>query len=346
MNGEKLALVTELHKPARRDYPRRRVDVRGIDETWQADLVDMITYAGQNKGYKYMLTIIDIFSKYAWAVPIKSKSGDDVTKAIESVLVQRRVPKKLHVDRGTEFYNSKFGSLMTRYGVKLYSTKMWTQFSMQGSYKWLDILSDLVLTYNNTKHRTIRMKPSDVMVANERQLLRQAYGGLRAIPIKPTKFRTGVEVRISKFKNVFEKGYTPNWTTEIFTISRVENTHPLTYNLKDYQNQPIAGGFYEQELLKVEHPDIYLVEKVLKKREKKLYVEWLGFNCTHNSWINESDVLRYGNYKARTYKLRSRLIAPRKRVGRVVKHDPLVVIAAQCHLLLSHSINLMLLSQE
>ncbi|XP_046750594.1 uncharacterized protein LOC124413851 [Diprion similis] len=223
---------------------------------------------------------------------------------------------------------------------------MWTQFSMQGSYKWLDILSDLVLAYNNTKHRTIRMKPSDVTVVNERQLLRQACGGLRAIPTKPTKFRTGDKVRISKSKNVFEKGYTPNWTTEIFTISRVENTHPMTYKLKDYQNQPIAGGFYEQELLKVEHPDIYLVEKVLKKRGKKLYVKWLGFDSTHNSWINESDVLRHGHHKAQTYTQRPRLIALRKRVGRVVKHDPLVVIPAQCHLLLFYSMNLMLLTHE
>ncbi|XP_046737559.1 uncharacterized protein LOC124406250 [Diprion similis] len=145
---------------------------------------------------------------------------------------------------------------------------MWKRFSMQGSYKWLDILSDIVSAYNNTKHRTIRMKPSDVTVANERLVL----------------------LRISKFKNVFEKGYTPNWTTEIFTISQVENTNPVTYKLKDYQGQPIAGGFYEQELLKVELPDIYLVEKVLQKRGKKLYVKWLGFDNTHNSWTNESDM--------------------------------------------------------
>ncbi|XP_046750535.1 uncharacterized protein LOC124413798 [Diprion similis] len=220
MNEKKLTLVTELHKPARRNYPRRRVDVRGIDETRQADLVDMMSYAGQNKGYKYMLTVIDILSKYAWAVPIRSKSGDDVTKAMKSVLTQGRVPKKLHVDRGTEFYNSKFGSLMSCYGIKLYST-------------YSNLEASILSAYNNTKHRTIRMKPSDVTVANERL------------------FKTGDKVRISKFKNVSEKGYTPNWTTEIFTIS--------------------------QELLKVEHPDIYLVEKVLQKRGKKLYVKWLVF---------------------------------------------------------------------
>ncbi|XP_068993912.1 uncharacterized protein [Neodiprion pinetum] len=151
---------------------------------------------------------------------------------------------------------------------------MLQRFSMQESYKWLDISSDLVLAYNNVKHRTLRMKPSDVTVANERLLSRQAYGRLRALPTISAKLKSGDKVRISKFKNVFEKGYTPNWTTEIFTIGRVENTHPVTYELKDYRDQRIAGGFREQELLKIEHLDIYLVEKVLKKRGRKIYVKW------------------------------------------------------------------------
>ncbi|XP_068989260.1 uncharacterized protein [Neodiprion pinetum] len=127
---------------------------------------------------------------------------------------------------------------------------MWTWFSMQRSYTWLDISPDLVSAYN-AKHQTIRVKPLDVTVLNERLLLRQA-------------------------------------TTEIFTMSRVENIHLVTYKLKDYRDQPIAGGFYEQELLKAEHPDIYLVEKVLKKRRRKVYVKWLDFDNTHNSGINKS----------------------------------------------------------
>ncbi|XP_068994041.1 uncharacterized protein [Neodiprion pinetum] len=187
-----------------------------------------MSYTGQNKGYKYMLTVIDIFSKFAWAKPIKSKSGNDVTKTVKYVLLQRQ----------------------------------W--FSLQGSYKWLDILPDSISTYDK-KHETIQMEPSDVTIANERLLLRQAYGGLRAIPTKSAKFKSGDKVRISEFKNVFEKGDTPIRTTEIFTISRVENTNPVTYKLKDYQDQSIASGFYERELLKVEHPDIDLAEKVLKK---------------------------------------------------------------------------------
>ena len=85
MDAEKLQLVKELHKPARKNYQRRHGDIRGIDETWQVDLVEMQSYEKENKGYKYILTIIDIFSKFAWAVPIKFKKGEDVTAAMKSM---------------------------------------------------------------------------------------------------------------------------------------------------------------------------------------------------------------------------------------------------------------------
>ena len=107
MNDIKKALVNELHKPARRNYPRRKVDIRGIDETWQADLVIMNAYSDENNGYKNLLTVIDNFSKYAWAVPLKDKSGDAITAALKSIFIKGRVPKNLHVDKGTEFYNKK-----------------------------------------------------------------------------------------------------------------------------------------------------------------------------------------------------------------------------------------------
>lgn len=297
-------LVEELHKPARRNYPRRKFDVRGLDETWQADLVEMQPYARENRGVRYLLTIIDVLSKFAWAVPVKRKTGNDVTAAMELVLRQGRVPRNLQTDRGREFYNASFRSLMSRYRINHYSTysnlkasiverfnrtlknKMWLQFSLRGSYKWLDILPDLVATYNSSKHRTIGMKPNEVADA-ETLLLQPRDCQKRKAP----KFRIGDKVRVSKNKHVFEKGYTPNWTTEIFTVSRVmESTVPVTYRLKDYRDKPIAGGFYEEELLRVKYPDMYLVEKVLRKRGDRVYVKWLGFDSSHNSWINKTDL--------------------------------------------------------
>lgn len=309
MDENKLTLVKELHRPARKNYLRRHVSIRDLDETWQADLVDMSAYAKDNGGYNYLLTVIDTFSKYAWALPIKRKNADDVSNAMESVFKQHgRVPKNLHVDAGKEFYNTKFKDLMRRYNVNLYSTfsnlkasicerfnrtlknKMWMQFSLRGNYKWLDMISDLISSYNDTKHRTIKMRPKDVTMQNAKQLRRRIYKNFNVYPNNKNKFKIGDKVRISKFKHVFEKGYTPNWTTEIFTVYRIQNTDPVTYKLKDYQNQPIEGGFYEQEIAKVKNPDIYLVEKVVKKRGNKVFVKWLGFDNTHNSWISKNDL--------------------------------------------------------
>ncbi|XP_034944947.1 uncharacterized protein [Chelonus insularis] len=107
---------------------------------------------------------------------------------------------------------------------------------------------------------------------------------------KKNKFKVGDKVRISKYKHIFDKGYTPNWITGIFTVSEVKNTHPVTYKLTDYQNQSIEGSFNEEELTKVLYPDVYLVEKVLKKRGNRAYVKWLRFSNEHNSWINIDDL--------------------------------------------------------
>ena len=109
MSKERVQLVNELHAPARRNFQRRHVVIRGYDDLWQADLVEMRPYAKQNRGYHYILTIIDAFSKYAWAIPVKTKSGRDVTAAFGTVLRQSdRCPRNLQTDMGKEFYNAEF----------------------------------------------------------------------------------------------------------------------------------------------------------------------------------------------------------------------------------------------
>ena len=309
---EYLRVVEELYKPARRNYPGRKVDIRGIDETWQADLVEMIPYSRENKNFKYLLTIIDVFSKYAWTVPVKQKTGYDVAIAMKSILNKGRVPKNLQTDRGKEFYNDTFKNLMKKYKINHYSTysnlkasicerfnrtlkaRMWVKFSLRGNYKWLDILSDLVTAYNDRKHRTIDMKPKDVNASNEAKALKKFNYKNKTI-YKKSKFKVGDKVRVSKSKHVFEKGQAPNWSTEIFTIHHIKPTKPITYLLKDYQNQTIAGGFYEQELHKAMYPDVYLVEKIIQRRGNQVYVKWLGFDSNHNSWIDKNN-LQYRSF--------------------------------------------------
>ncbi|XP_031781452.1 uncharacterized protein LOC116416626 [Nasonia vitripennis] len=152
---------------------------------------------------------------------------------------------------------------------------MWKQFSLRGSFKWYDVLSELLTAYNSRKHRTIGMEPKDVTAANVELVMKKfAYEVVAAMQQqqKP-KFKVNDKVRVNKAKNLFEKGYTANWSTEIFTISRVRRTKPVTYELRDLCDEPIVGCFDEQELSNTAHSDVYLVERVLKRRGEEVFVK-------------------------------------------------------------------------
>lgn len=174
-------IVNELHRKARVNFPRRNVVIKGIDDLWQIDLVEMIPYAKENKNFKYLLTVIDTFSKFAWAKPIKKKDAHSTTKAMKEIFQKSgRHPKNLQSDAGKEFYNKDFKNLMQKYKINHYSTythlkasiverfnrtlkdKMWKKFSLQGSYKWINILSKLINEYNNSYHRTIKTQPTKI----------------------------------------------------------------------------------------------------------------------------------------------------------------------------------------
>jgi len=307
-SSEKRRLVNELHAPVRRNFPRRRIIVCGYDDLWQADLVEMRPYTRFNRGYYYILTVIDVLSKYAWAVPLKSKSGNDVATVIAKIIRDdKRCPKNLQTDRGKEFYNANVLKLLKKHGINHYSTysvmkasvverfnrtlknDMWKQFTLNGNYRWIDLLPHLVSEYNARKHRTIGMRPIDVTPAIADKLLTTVYSRIKIVA--PARFKVGDSVRVSKYKTLFEKGYTPSWTTEVFKITKVQKTNPVTYLLEDSCGKSVAGGFYEYELHRVTNPDVYLVEKVLRKRKNEVYVKWLGFDNSHNSWIHKNNVL-------------------------------------------------------
>jgi len=307
-NSEKQLLVEELHAPARRNFPRRHVIVRGYDDLWQADVVEMRPYMRFNRGYHYILTIIDVLTKFAWAVPLKTKSGNEVANAITKIIRDdERCPKNLQTDRGKEFYNATVQKLLKKHDINHYSTysvmkasvverfnrtlknEMWKQFTLNGNYRWIDLLPRLLSEYNSQRHRTIGMRPINVTPAIAEKLLSTVYSRVKIAA--PARFKVGESIRVSKFKTIFDKGYTPNWTTEIFKIAKVQKTNPVTYLLKDSCGKHIAGGFYEYELQRVANPDLYLVEKMLRKRGDEVYVKWLGFDNSHNSWIHKNNVL-------------------------------------------------------
>lgn len=305
----KEALVAELHKPSRKNFKRRRVIQKGLNNTWQIDLVEMIPYNQENKGYKYILTVIDIFSKYAYARGIKNKDASSIVKAMTDVFKKARYgyPKNIHSDQGKEFFNKDFKHLMEKHKINHYHTfskmkasiierfnrtiknKMWPRFNLQGHYNWISIIDEIIREYNNRRHRTIRMKPIAVNFKNEQLLLNSVYSHVKLF--KRGKFKKGDYVRISKEKGIFSKGYLPNWSTEIFRIEKIRLTNPVTYILIDLNNNIISGNFYEEELQKTIYIDTYLVEKILRRKKDKIFVKWLGFDNSHNSWINKNDLV-------------------------------------------------------
>lgn len=304
-------VVNEIHRNARRNFRRRKTIVRGINDTLQADLIEMIPYSKENRSMKYILVAINIFSKMAYARALKTKTGIEVAYAMKSILNEIDHPiKKLHVDNGREFYNQHMTSLLHERNIDIYSTyttmkaaiverfnrtlkrMLWMEFSLSGSYKWITKLQGIINKYNRTKHRTIKMRPIDVDKRNEQHLLNTVYNYKIQLPFKhKNKFKIGDSVRISKYKHIFEKNYTANWTCEIFRVKKILFTDPITYILEDFKDEEIAGCFYEEELQIVQNPDIFLIEKILNRRKDKVFVKWLGFSDKFNSWIPKNAVI-------------------------------------------------------
>ena len=255
-----LILADELHKPVIRKFNERKVYLKFKDNIWGGDLADMQSLSKKNKGINYLLCVIDLFSKYAFVVPLKDKKGFSVTNAFNKIIKQSgRKPNKIWVDEGSEFYNHVFKRLLSRNNIIMYSTydegksvaaerfirtlknKLYKHMTTTGKNVYYDVLDDIVNEYNNTKHNTIKMKPKDVGNNNKRVYIDE-YNE------KDSRFKVDDRVRISKFKNIFAKGYTPNWSNEIFIVDKINDTIPYTYNIKDLNGEEIIGSFYDREL--------------------------------------------------------------------------------------------------
>ena len=310
-------LTDELHRPVKRKFEKRQVFARNVDDIWAADLVDMQYYSRTNKGFKYLLMIIDVFSKYGWAIPLKNKTSAEVVRAFTELWNSgQKPPKYLWTDKGKEFDNREFRKLLEEKKVHMYWTEneekssvverwnrtmkrnMWKYFTKNRTGVYIDTLPDLVRRYNNTKHRSINTTPSDARKpSNYQHVFDALYNSptkVRKPGQKVPKFHVGDVVRISKLKKKFEKGYTTNWTEEVFKIVKVQPTIPFTYKLEDTLGEVVKGTFYEPEL-QLAKSDTYRIEKVLRRRtspqgQREVYVKWLGYNNRFNQWIPESDI--------------------------------------------------------
>ena len=203
-----------------------------------------------------------MYSKYAFVIPLKGKKGISIVDAFNKIIKQSgKKPNKMWVDQGNEFYNNNFKKWLLDNDIIMYSTynegksvvaerfirtlknKFYKHMTTTGKNVYYDVLDDVVNKYNNTKHSTIKMKPIDVGDNNKRVYIDEHNE-------KDSRFKVGDRVRISKFKNIFAKGYTPNWSKEIFIVDKINDTVPYTYNLKDLNDEEIINSFYDRELQK------------------------------------------------------------------------------------------------
>ena len=252
-------LADELHKPIIRKFNKRKVYSQFKYNIWGVDLADMQSLNRKNKDIKYLLCAMDLYSKCAFVIPLKDKKGISIVNAFNKIIKQsNRKPNKIWVDQGGEFYNNVFEKWLSDNDIIMYSTyiedksvvaerfirtlknKLYKHMTATGKNVYYGVLDDVVNKYNNTKHSTIKMKPVDVK--NNKRVYIDEHNE------KDSRFKVGD--RVSRYKNIFAKRYTPNWSKEIFIVDKINDTVPYTYNLKDLNDEEIIGSFYDKELQK------------------------------------------------------------------------------------------------
>ena len=299
-----------LHKPMRRRFPTRKYQTSGLNELWQMDLMEMIPYSSVNKGYKYILTVIDVFSRFARAEPLKSKNSAALVLSLTK-LFKQDTPRYVQTDLGREFYNKQVAALFKEHGIKHYSVNSQFKaavverfnrtlrerfnryFTHRGNKVWIDALPKIIDAYNHSSHRGIKDKrPIDI--ANHMSVWLDQQQQQLPQTSKPV-IKVGELVRISRIStsSPFRKNFDQNWSEEIFRVLAIDKRDsPIMYVLQDLKDQVIQGKFYREELQPIGNvlPQIYRIEKILQSRgtgkHKQYLVKWYGYDNSHNSWIS------------------------------------------------------------
>lgn len=246
-----------LPNPRRRHFPTLPVVVFNINEQWAADLIKVINIVKYNKGYCYPLTVVDVFSKYTWVEPVKSKTGQAVTEAFEEILKQGRTPVNLQADDGKEIYNKTFQGLMSCKGIHHFSTsgdtkasvverfnralklRLYRYFTVKNTLSYVPVLQSLVKGYNRSYHRSIKMAPDKVTLENSPDVWNQPYGKQDFKRRKRPTLKVGDRVRMNKNFRQFKKGYLPGWTEEVFVVRTIHKGKVPMYKVEEWGGAPI-----------------------------------------------------------------------------------------------------------
>ena len=310
-----------LHKPIRYKFRRRKTISPWPHRFYQVDLLDTSRYSPSNKGVKFILTAIDVFSKFAWAVPIKNKTGVAVTAALTKVLSKKKYRDlAIQSDKGKEFTNKQVqqflksknirfftsenddikASLVERFNRTLQS-KIHRYMTREKTEEYLRALPKLVAGYNDTTHSSTGFSPTYLSSTTD-ETIHLAVWDISEFGESPwdrvtRTFKVGDHVRINKTKVTFRKSYIAGWSRELFRITKVHQTYPRTYTIVDQAGEEVRGRFYPQELLAAADPEFHDVEKIVKTRKKgkslQYLVKWAGYSDKYNSWVDEKNISQF-----------------------------------------------------
>ena len=304
-NKDAIQYRKELTKPVPKTFPRRKAIVLSNNDIWTADIVDYSRLSKLNKNYKYLLCIMDIYSRYAFVFPLKDKKGSTIIKCFKEL---KNYGRNLWVDKGGEFLNNEFKKFCKDNDINICHTygdskavyierfnrtlkqKINNYFIENNTNRYIDVLDKIVEEYNHTKHSTTKQTPYDVYYNNEEPAITYFTGGSE----RP-KYKVGDYVRISRVKGTFEKGYAPKWSKEVFKIIGVDKQQdPIMYQLEDQLQEKIEGKFYEPELQKTDLKDYAMIEKVIRTKKvngnKMYYVKYDGYDNKFNEWFSEGKI--------------------------------------------------------
>lgn len=276
----------------------------------------MQEFASQNQAHRYILTVIDCFSKFAWVQALKTKNASDVTVALSNI-VEYRKPESLRTDKGKEFLNRTFQNLLKDRNIRYYSSsnpdikcaiierfnrtfknRMFRYFTATGKRTYIDKLDELVNGYNRSYHRSIKMTPADVNDNNKSEVFKNLYGveslrNLYMLKKNKSKLKIGDKVRIKYKLGPFDKSFYPNWTDRVYTISAIDDSNKIALQKLDGVDDLSDRKFYSHELQHVK-PEKYRIEKILKRRRYKgvvqYFVKWINYPANFNSWINAAEI--------------------------------------------------------
>ena len=287
-----------------------KVPLLKLNHQWDADLA----FLHPDDGYKGFLLCVDVFSRQAHARAIKTTSAAETIRCFKDIFTDTK-PSQIRSDGGTEFRASKTREFLKERGVvhyisqsthqanyaesciKTIKSKLTKYMLHNNTDKWVDVLEDVIYSYNNTLHSALGRTPASITVDNQEEALLQQYviKTPKVHKKRPFKYAIGDRVRISYRRRAFPRAYDVKWTGEYFTVVKRYRRQSINqYKLKDYNEEPIVGAFYESDLQKIIPPEIFKIDQVVKTKgrgkNQKAYVKWKNWSSRFNSWIDANSL--------------------------------------------------------